>query len=368
MAKKENKMSARADEIERMAEESMRRALLEAGNSQEDVDSLFYEEGENLEQEEGELGDGEESQASGDDEPKNEEHSEEEKKDSDLDISGKKLKAKVDGVEEEVSIETLLRSYQINKAADKRMQEAAAKERELEERAMKLLELQGSLLSGERGKAAAAEEEAAKQKKEERLVEDDSVREAIASIFSGDEEASAKKLMDAIDAKVRAETERRMADERKNLEKLAEDRIRKAAPEIQTQMMWDSAVSDYVSSNKDMFEDPVLANLWKTNLENLAEQGLSPRQATEKAGESVRNWLGKYAPKQSDDGRNEDEQRREQEDEGIRSRKERKDASKKYDAGSVVSKKSQRGATDDDDTPMSVSDYVKQARKMRGQA
>jgi len=357
MGKQANKQegNSRESEIERMAEASLRRELAEAGTSQDEIDKLFMEEvdGEGDFEEESEGADSEgNSEAPEVSEP-------EEKKEEKLeDIRDRKVKAKIDGVEEDVSIETLLRTYQINKSADKRLQEAAAKERELEERAMRLLELQGNMLGGDRKKA---EDAAADSKKKEDLADDDSVRDAIASIFSGDEEASAKKLMDAIDAKVRKETERRIAEERKNMEKMADERIRQVAPEIQTQMLWDTAVSDFVSSNKQIFEDPVLANLWKSNLEDFAEKGLSPKEATESAGKSVMDWLGKYAPKA-------ESKPNEPQDDGVPSRKERKDASKKYDVGNVSSKKSQRSESEDDDTPMSTSDYVRMARKARGQA
>lgn len=347
----------RLEFMDQLADESLKRTTDE---SEEDIkkviDSLNDDEEKDEELDDNEDKGSEEQEEKDDDAFEDEKH---EEAASEEDLFGKKVKAKIDGVEEDVSIEQLLRAYQINKAADKRLQDAASKERELDQKMIKLMEMQNALLEKENSR-----KEAPVQKEEPKVDRKAKIKDALSSVFAGDEDIASEKLFEAINEHIHTETERRIAEERKNIEKIAEDKINSTAPAIQERMKWDAAVADFASDNKDIFDDPVLSNLWESNLVSLAEQGVSAKEATRKAGEAVRSWLGKYAPKQERSEEKEEKIEEKRGDSGIPSRKDRKDASKKYDASSSVSKKSK--SDENDDKEMTNAEIIAAMRRKRG--
>lgn len=173
------------------------------------------------------------------------------------------IAVKVDGVEQQISQEDLVRNYQKNTAADRRLEEAARLLREAQQAPQPITP------------APAVDDGALR----------DEVKSTLSVIYGGDEEAAAEALVNLL-AKVKggdqptqtptpAINEEQLAD--KVLERMA---INTAFVTLQT---------DY----PDLISDPNLEQLTAMNIQQLVAAGTPPDQAMLRAADSIYKSLGR---------------------------------------------------------------------------
>lgn len=168
-------------------------------------------------------------------------------------ILSRKLKAKVDGVEEEVSIEEMLRSYQKARAADERLRRASEIEKDLAQRQQQLLELQNRLLERQN---EPKRDDPAKPSEEE-----DAQRELMDAIFSGDEEKAAK----AMARRDRALEQRLSENFSKRSIEIEQQAIRRAS-EAALEASWNASINDLAAERDDVASDEFLSAVFNRHL------------------------------------------------------------------------------------------------------
>jgi hypothetical protein len=149
-----------------------------------------------------------------------------------------KVKVKVDGVEEEVSLEEMTRTYQKNAAADRRLEEANRRLREADER-----EAQLNAQMAERSAAAT------KTNPAEPLVDPATAKQFTAALFDGDEE----KAVAGFNAAVQAAVDKAMSGRAASATPVDPEEI---AAQVEQRFAVNSALKQSQSDYPDMYADP----------------------------------------------------------------------------------------------------------------
>lgn len=207
-------------------------------------------------------------------------------------VAKTKVKAKVDGVEEEVEIEYLTNQYQKFKHAEIQMQKAAEmrKDLELREREFEIHRKQALDFHDQKMKEL---EQGQKQSTSAPAATDSTVKDAMSTLLLGDEEKAAKSLEEAINAKVHAEIERRMQQHattsRAEVEKIADEKLAQA----QSKSRWDAVVVQAQTKNPEFFDDEVRSSVWEGEVRKAFQAGMTPEQAAQTASEKLSKAFSK---------------------------------------------------------------------------
>ncbi|ROH88000.1 hypothetical protein ED236_00460 [Pseudomethylobacillus aquaticus] len=182
-------------------------------------------------------------------------------------VDNVKVKVKLEGQEVEMPLADVIRSYQKESVATRRLQEATNLKKEAEA----LLE-----------KARAGGEPAAANQATQTPNQDDATGKAksvVNSLLEGDEDAAVKALME-------------LTAGRENATQSTVDTGDVAAA-VKQQLDVDSALSAFEKDYSDVLADPYLANMTNTFLRDEMDSGIhaSPLDAMKVAGNKTRDWL-----------------------------------------------------------------------------
>lgn len=196
------------------------------------------------------------------------------------DPSGKKIRVKVDGVEQDLPLDEVIRNYQKGSAADRRLEEAT-----------RLLKEAKQTASAVQQPAPATQEPAATPPAAgpEALV--DPVKQALGHLFSGDEDAAAKALADVI--------ARNAAPAATPQAQPTIDPVQVVA-QVQEQMAFQGALGKVKTDYPDLLADSDLEQLTFIKAKSLVESGQSRAEALLAAAEDVYSLVGKKNGRQED--------------------------------------------------------------------
>jgi len=172
------------------------------------------------------------------------------------------FKVKVDGVEQEVSAEDLIRAYQKNSAADRRLEEAARILREAEQ--------------------LAAQNQVAEQEVPQGNLREEAA-EMMSKLYDGDQEAAAEALVNLL-AKTKG------GDQPTRRQEVDADVL---AEQVLERMAFNSAVERVKSDYPDLVADSNLEQLVVMQSTNLVSSGVPRAEALLSVAESLYKSLGK---------------------------------------------------------------------------
>lgn len=182
------------------------------------------------------------------------------------------IKVNVDGVEGEVPESEMVRGYQKEAYANKRMQEAAILQHSLSEREQAI---------------AAREEQLNKQQKpnsEEPPPNSDVVQDVVTAIYAGDEDATKAALTKLIEGRqqpTQAPTQDTQA----------------VVQQVKTQLAQEAAMDKFLDDYKDVVADPILTKIADDFFAEEQALGKPYAEALEEAGKRTRTWIGDKTPK-----------------------------------------------------------------------
>jgi hypothetical protein len=190
------------------------------------------------------------------------------------DLGKVKVLAKIDGEEVEVTVDQMLRQYQKNSAADKRLADAT-----------RILE---------QAKAQQIKPEPEKEPPPE--IDELAVgKEFINSMMEGDEEK-------ALQAWVKATRKERNVPTPEDSTKLEEKLTSKVTQSVKQQIEAEAVLSQFQKDFPEIPADPYLAQLAETFWQEELNSGKGFGPGLQEAGKRVRDWLGeKTGGKQKDD-------------------------------------------------------------------
>lgn len=172
------------------------------------------------------------------------------------------FKVKVDGVEQEVSAEDLIRAYQKNSAADRRLEEAARILREAEQ--------------------LAAQNQVAEQEVPQGNLREEAA-EMMSKLYDGDQEAAAEALVNLL-AKTKG------GDQPTRRQEVDADVL---AEQVLERVAFNSAVERVKSDYPDLVADSNLEQLVVMQSTNLVSSGVPRAEALLSVAESLYKSLGK---------------------------------------------------------------------------
>lgn len=172
------------------------------------------------------------------------------------------FKVKVDGVEQEVSAEDLIRAYQKNSAADRRLEEAARILREAEQ--------------------LAAQNQVAEQEVPQGNLREEAA-EMMSKLYDGDQEAAAEALVNLL-AKTKG------GDQPTRRQEVDADVL---TEQVLERMAFNSAVERVKSDYPDLVADSNLEQLVVMQSTNLVSSGVPRAEALLSVAESLYKSLGK---------------------------------------------------------------------------
>lgn len=188
------------------------------------------------------------------------------------DPSSKKVRVKVNGVEQDVELSTVLRTFQKDAAADQRLEEASATLRKAREEAERI-----------RAEAATAAPAAAKP---DTAPADRSAvaKEITAAFFSGDEDRATELLTQALSGAPSQGTRAGDVD------------VGSVAAAVRQQLKEETALSEFAESYPKLVESPRLATLADIEINSLMEGGMSKADAILEAGKTLYAEFGFTTP------------------------------------------------------------------------
>lgn len=201
-----------------------------------------------------------------------------------------KVKIKVDGVEQEVSVNDLVRGHQKNASADKRLEEASIARKSAD----KLIEdarTQAEKIIAD-ATAAGKKPNTAGDGGEE-ITDTPSGKDAIGKamnlIYDGHQDEAAGILDAEINRRVQ---EAKAPDATVDTAELA--------AKIKTDLSWDAALSKFNTDHAEIASDPDLRQMFQTRLNAAGAAASTPQEAIEKALEAMPSWLSKVSDKPGD--------------------------------------------------------------------
>lgn len=202
-------------------------------------------------------------------------------------LNGKKTRVKIDGVESEVPLDQIIRSYQKDGAADNRLREA-------NEALRRAKEMEDRLAAATR--AAPAPAPADQQQNNQASTGQGSAearKKFLDAMFSGDEEAAAAAFDEAVSA-VAGRSAATTPD--------PNEIVRQALPAIKQQMDIDSALTEFSSKYAAIDADPYLSRRAADIAQQKLSEGMTYRDALMAAGAETNDWVRKVAGVKNDEG------------------------------------------------------------------
>lgn len=186
------------------------------------------------------------------------------------------VKTKINGVEAEIPLAEVVKSYQKDSAASKRLEEAALQKQALERRAQELDErerLLNTLQATGTQQAQPSDMDA-------------TLDEVVNAIYEGDESKTKESLRNLVNSAGRT-----------NATQQAEPlNVNDIASQVQTQIEMQTAIKQFGVDFKDVVADPMLRNLADAYLDDeLQTGGKSFAEALKGAGEKTRQWVQQQA-------------------------------------------------------------------------
>lgn len=180
-------------------------------------------------------------------------------------LASMRVKTKVDGIEEEHSIADLVKSYQKDSAASRRLEEASRRQREIEAREADLL----------------AREAALTQHTEKPSQERDAIlSEAVSALYEGDEEKTKEAF-----GKLFAERETATTQQEKPIDPAV------IANDVREQIRFESALEQLKEDHPNIVADPYLIQVADAYLSSEMEDGKDIAEAMRLAGVKTQEWL-----------------------------------------------------------------------------
>lgn len=190
------------------------------------------------------------------------------------------VRVKVDGVEREVSVAEMQRTFQKNEAADKRLAEATRLLREAQEAQLRA-QTENALTNVKKPSDTANNTDTTSTATED---EAGLGKEFLKSLFEGDEDkalAALTKLTAGRQASAPILDEAELA--------------KKLTPAIKQQLVVESASDKFKADYPDIVGDPYLANVADGFLDSFIQEGKPFAEALEAAGKKTRDWLHEKA-------------------------------------------------------------------------
>lgn len=193
---------------------------------------------------------------------------------SENDLANMRVKAKVDGIEEERSIADILKTYQKDSAASKRLEQAAARQAELDQREAELAIREQALTNLNAAKPASTDNLS---------VSDDAVGQVVTALYDGDEEKTKQALKELFAQRPPA---------------IATQPIDPAviAEQVRQRIKTDEAMQNFGATFTEIVADPVLAQVADTYLAKELQDGVELNEALTKAGNATREWIKAKTP------------------------------------------------------------------------
>ena len=189
-----------------------------------------------------------------------------------------KVKVKIDGVEEERSIDDLIRSYQKSEAGDRRLQLAAQELKRVEDERLRLDQ----------------ERQQFEQERQQRPIESkepDATLEDLKLLRREALEIGDYDEFDRLDEEVnsyRISKSKPQYDEKQIITAAKEQAL--------TQIQYESALEAFKNENKLLFQDNVLYNITMSTFNNMCQESSTYQEAFDKTGRLVKEWIGSVAP------------------------------------------------------------------------
>lgn len=203
------------------------------------------------------------------------------------------VKVKVDGVEATLPLHEVLKGFQKDATASKRLEAISKQQRELDARAADVAEREAALQRGAPAKKAddppPANAAAVK----------DVVEEVVSALFTGDEQKSKEALTKILEGRANGATP---------LVDPAQFRAQ-VLTELKTELAFETALAKFDEDYKDIVSDPVLAGIADQILDAELQKGVSIKTAFKTAGTETRKWLESKAPKPPTENEREQQKR-----------------------------------------------------------
>mgnify|MGYP006865005784 CR=1 FL=1 len=250
-----------------------------------------------------------------------------------------KTRTKVNGEEVVVPYDDVKMRYQKGTAADKRLEEAALRMRQVEAREVQLRQVQQQL---EQQKQLSERDAARSVLSGKDAQKETGVKEVIDAIYSGEEEEAVNALGTLIGNIKGHGQERNESVTPDQIVNLVENRISERNAEIDRQ----NAILEFKKEFPEIAEDP---RLWEiADRETIAVIQENPsanvHAIMEEAGKRTRAWMSKYEPQSANTAKAE---------------------KKRQSAGNVSGKNVRASLGEDEPPPMTASDIINEMRTAR---
>jgi len=214
-------------------------------------------------------------QSNGDLEPTPDEGRNEEPVETQPGPTDQMVRVKVDGIEMELPISEVVKGYQKESTADKRLKEAALRLKEIEEREQSL---------AARGKEAIPEREEPTPSAQPDETARERAKRIIAALVEGDTEGAVNDLASVFEAPTASKVPE--FDQTKVVQ-LVQESLRQQEYERE----FNQARESFVKNHSDLNENPTLASMVNERYAVAVEAGYSPIQATDYAVKEVRQFV-----------------------------------------------------------------------------
>ena len=177
------------------------------------------------------------------------------------------VRVKVDGVEQDVTEDELIRNYQKSSTADKRLEEASRLLREATERADQLAaQMQtGSPQPANRTTNTAPDQSGANPAPESVV----QAKEVLSSLYAGDEDDAATKLANFVEGRAQVLSR----------EQLVKELVPLAVPALQQEISKSDALATLQSDYPDIFSDPDYSQIANAHAGRLLSSGSTEAEA-----------------------------------------------------------------------------------------
>lgn len=184
-----------------------------------------------------------------------------------------KYRVKIDGEEQEVPLSEILRGYQKDSAASRRLEEASRRQKELDEREDRLREHEARLSN-------TPETQATQQ-----MAADPGA--FLDALYEGDREKAAKLLNDLGIGRQQTATQEQINPS-------------EVAALVKQQIAVDSAFETFKRDFQDVLKDPYLVKIADQFLDEERASGTPEAEAIIQAGKRTQDWVRKFAPPAQD--------------------------------------------------------------------
>lgn len=197
------------------------------------------------------------------------------------------VRVKIDGEEQEIPENDVIKGFQKDATASKRLEEASRIKKELDAR-------ETALAERERQIVAAQAAQAIKDSPTPPAPEGDAVKEFLTAFYEGDEEKTEQALRRLTAGRPSATPE----PDYKSIVPAVKDQVKK-------ELEAEKAVMEFTKDYKDIIDDPYLAKVADTFFDAEIKGGKSFSEALTTAGNNTRDWIKKYAPEPASTARQE---------------------------------------------------------------